>query len=49
MKKVIVIAGANGFTGKYLSEFYLKKGWVVKAITRKNEGLVDGVEFFTVR
>lgn len=46
MKKVIVIVGANGFTGRYLSEFYLKKGWAVNAISRKDEGLVEGVKFF---
>lgn len=46
MKKIIVIAGANGFTGKYLSEFYLNKGWVVKALARRKEGLAEGVEFY---
>jgi len=45
MKKVIVIAGANGFTGRYLSEHYLKNGWVVKGIARRTDGLAEGVEF----
>ncbi len=45
MKKTIVIAGANGFTGRYLSEYYLKKGWVVKGVARRTEGLAEGVEF----
>lgn len=45
MNKIITITGANGFTGKYLSEFYLKKGWTVKALARRPEGLAEGVEY----
>lgn len=45
MKRTIVIAGANGFMGRYLSEFFLKKNWQVKAFARREEGLAEGVEF----
>ncbi len=45
MEKIIVIAGANGFTGRYLSEYYLKKGWIVKGLARRTDGLAKGVEY----
>ena len=31
--------------GRYLSEFFLKKNWQVKAFARREEGLAEGVEF----
>lgn len=44
-KKVMMIAGANGFMGRYLSRYFLDKGWRVFGLARRTQGLADGVEF----
>ena len=40
MKKV-VIAGANGFIGKYLSRHFAERGWEVVGLSRRRDGLDD--------
>lgn len=42
MKK-IVIAGINGFMGKYLSRYFLSKGWQVVGLVRKKSEVENGV------
>jgi uncharacterized protein (TIGR01777 family) len=44
-KKTMMIAGANGFMGKYLSRYFLEKGWRVFGLARRTKGLASGVEF----
>lgn len=44
-KKVMMIAGANGFMGRYLSRYFLDKGWRVYGLARRTDGLAKGVEF----
>jgi len=50
MDKCIVIIGANGFLGRYLADYYHKKGWSVRAIARGEKDLAEsmdrGVEFY---
>jgi nucleoside-diphosphate-sugar epimerase len=41
MKETIVIAAANGFLGRYLSRWFLDRGWKVVGLSRKG-GVVDG-------
>ncbi|MFT5905142.1 MAG: hypothetical protein ACI9E1_000735 [Cryomorphaceae bacterium] len=43
-KKIIVIAGANGFIGKYISRHFQQLGWKVLGLVRRQDGLADGVE-----
>lgn len=45
MDKTIVIVGANGFLGRYLSTFFLTKGWDVRAVARSENGLAEGVGY----
>jgi len=47
MSKCIVIVGANGFLGRYLSAYFIEHGWKVRAISRNRRGLAEGVEFFS--
>jgi uncharacterized protein len=44
-KKVMMIAGANGFMGRYLSRYFIDKGWRVFGLARRTDGLAKGVEF----
>jgi len=44
-KMTMVIAGANGFMGRYLSRYFLDKGWRVFGIARKTMGMAHGVEY----
>jgi hypothetical protein len=44
MGKIMVIAGANGFIGKYLSRHFMQLGWTVLGLARSKDGLADGVE-----
>ena len=44
-KKIMMIAGANGFMGRYLSRYFLEKGWRVFGLARRTKGLASGVEF----
>ena len=44
-KKKMVIAGANGFLGRYLSKYFIQKGWHVIGLARRGNGLADGVDF----
>ena len=44
-KKKMVIAGANGFLGRYLSKYFIQKGWHVIGLARRENGLADGVDF----
>lgn len=44
-QKTMMIAGANGFIGKYLSRHFLGLGWTVLGLARRTDGLADGVEF----
>ncbi len=46
MKNIIVIVGANGFLGRYLSDYYLAKGWEVRAIARREQGLAACVNYY---
>lgn len=41
----MVIAGANGFMGRYISKYFLEKGWGVIGLARRTDGLAEGVEF----
>jgi len=41
----MMIAGANGFMGRYLSKYFLGLGWKVLGLARRTEGLADDVEF----
>lgn len=43
-KRIIVIAGANGFIGKYISRHFQQLGWKVLGLVRRQDGLADGVE-----
>lgn len=43
--RTIVISGANGFIGRYLSRFYRDNGWRVVAIARSEKGLAQGVDY----
>lgn len=46
-KKVMMIAGANGFMGRYISRYFVEKGWRVLGLARgadRPEGMADGVE-----
>ena len=43
--RTMVIAGANGFMGRYLSRYFLESGWRVFGIARRANGLAHGVEF----
>ncbi len=42
--KVMVIAGANGFIGRYISRHFMQLGWKVLGLARRQDGLADGVE-----
>ena len=42
--KKMVIAGANGFIGRYISKHFIDKGWKVIGLARRKEGLAEGVE-----
>jgi uncharacterized protein (TIGR01777 family) len=42
--KTMVIAGANGFIGKYISRHFQQLGWKVLGLVRRKDGLADGVE-----
>ena len=42
--KKMVIAGANGFMGRYISKHFIDKGWKVIGLARRREGLAEGVE-----
>ncbi len=44
-KRTMMIAGANGFMGRYLSRYFIVKGWRVYGLARQTKGLADGVEF----
>ena len=44
MKKV-VIAGANGFLARYLTRYFVAKGWTVIGLARRREGLDDGCKY----
>jgi len=44
MKK-IVIAGGNGFLGKYLAGFFHEKGWSVCVIARRDHGVEEHSEY----
>ncbi len=44
-KKSMMIAGANGFMGRFISRYFLGLGWEVLGLVRRDEGLADGVEF----
>ncbi|MGJ8656786.1 MAG: epimerase [Akkermansiaceae bacterium] len=44
-KRRMMIAGANGFIGSYLSRYFLERGWTVLGLARRADGLADGVEF----
>ncbi len=43
-KKTMVIAGANGFIGKYISRHFQQLGWKILGLVRREDGLADGVE-----
>ncbi len=43
--KTIVIAGANGFMGRYISKHFIDKGWKVIGLARRTDGMAEGVEF----
>lgn len=42
MKKRIVIAGANGFLGQYLSRHFLRLGWEVVGLVRPGRAVAGG-------
>ncbi len=42
--KTMVIAGATGFSGKYISRHFLQLGWKVTGLVRSKAGVADGVE-----
>lgn len=44
-KKTMVIAGANGFMGRYISKHFIDKGWKVIGLARRTDGMAEGVEF----
>jgi len=44
-KRTMVIAGANGFMGRYISRHFMAKGWRVIGLVRRTNGLAKGVEF----
>ncbi len=44
MKK-LVIAGANGFLGRYLTRYFCAKGWEVVGLARREEGLDPGCRY----
>lgn len=44
MKPVIVISGANGFLGRAVSRFFLKRGRLVTGLVRNRGGVVPGVK-----
>ncbi len=44
-ERTMVIAGANGFMGRYISRYFVEKGWRVFGLARRTDGLADGVEF----
>lgn len=41
----MMVAGANGFMGRYLSRYFIDKGWRVFGLARRMKGLAVGVEF----
>ncbi len=43
-EKTMVIAGANGFIGRYLSRHFMGLGWKVLGLVRREAGLAKGVE-----
>lgn len=43
-RKIMVIAGANGFMGRYISRYFIDKGWRLIGLARRSSGLADGVE-----
>ncbi|MFT5633650.1 MAG: NAD dependent epimerase/dehydratase family enzyme [Rubritalea sp.] len=43
--KTMMVAGANGFMGRYISRYFLEKGWRVFGLARRPNGLANGVEF----
>jgi NAD dependent epimerase/dehydratase family enzyme len=52
MEKKIVLAGGTGFIGNYLSDYYKRKGYNVKIISRQShaiswqdqQGIIDALE-----
>ena len=34
----VLITGASGFIGKFLSNYFIKKGWTIYGLSRKNPG-----------
>lgn len=43
--KTMMIAGANGFMGRYIARHFLERGWRVFGLARRTNGLAAGVEF----
>ena len=43
--KTMMIAGANGFMGRYIAIHFLERGWRVFGLARRTNGLAAGVEF----
>lgn len=41
----MVIAGANGFMGRYISKYFIDMGWRVIGLARRTDGLAEGTEF----
>ena len=46
MDKIIVIAGGNGFLGRYLTEYFTSIGWKVRVIARKRKGASSKAAFY---
>jgi len=44
MKKLI-IAGANGFLGRYISRYFHNKGWEVAGLARRTDGLDENCRY----
>lgn len=45
MMKTIVIFGANGFLGRYLSDWFAELGWRVIGVARKKSGMSERAQF----
>ena len=41
----MIIAGANGFLGRYLSQYFQQIGWEVVGLARRREGMGKGCRF----